>query len=96
MFRTFFSFELNYWLRGMMLYVFLFVIGLLSFSAVSSDQVQLGNTLDNTHRNAPHVIQTFYGIMGLLTCVMNTAFVNAAASRDFAFQTHQIVFTKPL
>ncbi len=96
MFSTFFNFELRFWLRGMMIYVFMFIIGLLIFAAVSSDNVQVGGSLENTHRNAPHVIQTFYSIMGLLTILMTTAFVNGAVSRDFAYNTNQLIFTKPL
>ncbi|HEY6563884.1 MAG TPA: ABC transporter permease, partial [Pirellulaceae bacterium] len=96
MFGTFFKFEIGYWLRGMMVYIFLFVIGLMIFGAVSSDNVQVGVALENTHRNSPFAIQNFYAIMALLTSLMITAFVNSAASRDFMYDTSQILFTKPL
>ena len=96
MFSTFFKFELNFWLRGMMLYIFVFIIGLLVFAAVSTDEVRIGGGLENTHRNAPHVIQSFYSVMSLVICVMVAAFVNAAASRDFTYDTHQLIYTKPI
>ena len=96
MFSTFFRFETRYWRRSMMLYVFVFVLGLLVFAACSSDNVVLGSSLDNTDRNAPYVIQTFYGVMAILTTLMVAAFVNPAASRDFIYDTHQIIFTKPI
>ncbi len=96
MFSTFFRFELNFWLRGMMVYVFMFILGLLVFGATASDNVQIGRALENSHRNAPFVIQNFYSIMSLLTCLMTVAFVDGAACRDFNYHTHEIVFTKPL
>ncbi len=96
MFRTFLGFELRYWLKGVMVYVFLLIISLLVLGATSSDNVVIGGALENTYRNAPYVIQNFYAMMAILTCLMTTAFVNDAASRDFAHQTSQLIFTKPL
>ena len=87
---------MRYWLRGMMLYVFVGIISLMSFFAAYSDNVQIGGSTENTLRNAPHVIQATYGVMSILCAVMVTAFVNAAASRDFASNMHQIILTKPI
>ena len=96
MFSTFFKFELRFWLTSMMVYVFTFIVGLLIFGATASDNVVIGSSLDNTDRNAPFVIQMFYGMMGIITTVMITAFVNSAASRDFMYNTNQLIFTKPI
>ena len=89
-------FEIRYWLRSWMLWIFTLVIAALFFGAVSTDQVQVGSALSNTFRNAPYVIQSFYAMAGLLTLLMVTAFVNSAATRDFSHNTYQIVFTTPL
>ena len=89
-------FEIRFWLRSWMVWIFLFIIGLLVFGAVSSDQVQLGGALSNTDHNAPFVIQNFYSFIALLTLLMSTAFVNSAAIRDFSYNTYQIIFTTPL
>ncbi len=96
MFTTFFRFELRYWLRTMMLYVFLSVVAVLTFFATSNDNVRIGSGVDNTFRNAPFVVQALYGAMAILTTVMVAAFVNSAASRDFSTNMHQIIFTKPI
>ncbi len=56
----------------------------------------VGGALENTNRNAPYVIQSYYAIAGFFTLLMTTAFVNAAAARDFAYNTWQIVFSTPL
>ncbi len=89
-------FEIRFWLRSWMVWIFLFIIGLLIFGAVSSDNVQVGGTLSNTLHNAPFVIQNFYSIIALLTLLMSTAFVNSSAIRDFSQNTYQIIFTTPL
>jgi len=95
-FLHFLSFEIRYWLRSWMLWIFLAIISLMIFGAVSSDNVQIGGALENTYRNAPWVIENYYAIMGLLAILMTTAFVNSAASREFEYNTHQILFATPL
>ena len=89
-------FEIRYWLRSWMLWIFTLIIAALFFGAVSTDHVTVGGALSNTYRNAPFVIENYYAIIGLLTLLMATAFVNSAASRDFSHNTYEIVFTTPL
>jgi ABC-2 type transport system permease protein len=96
MLSTFFRFETRLWLRSTMLYVFLLIVALMIFGATSSDQVTVGASLENTHRNAPFVIERFYAFMGLLTLLMTTAFVNSAATRDFSSNTDQLIFSRPI
>ncbi|MEM7312496.1 MAG: M1 family aminopeptidase, partial [Planctomycetota bacterium] len=96
MFSTFFNFEWKFWMRGMMVYVFLLIIGFMAFGAAFTDIIQIGGGIGKVNRNAPFVIQSMYGVMSILTCLMTAAFVNGAASRDFIYNTNQIVFTKPL
>ncbi len=96
MWKNIFWFELKYWLRGWMVWIFLAIIALMIFGAVSSDHVRVGNALQNTNRNAPFVIQNYYAVISVLTLLMTTAFVNSAAARDFACNTYQIVFTTPV
>jgi ABC-2 type transport system permease protein len=91
-----FRFETRYWLRGMMVWVFFVIIGAMIFAATSSDKVTVGGALENTHRNAPFVIQNFYSMMSLLTLLMTTAFVNSAAARDFQYGTQGLIFSTPL
>jgi ABC-2 type transport system permease protein len=89
-------FEIRYWLRSWMLWIFLLIVAVLFFGAVGTDYVTIGDALSNTLRNAPFVIQNFYSIAGLLTLLMVTAFVNSAAARDFNFNTHQMLFSTPV
>jgi len=92
----FFLFEIRYWLRSIMLWVFTGIVGLLVLLAMSTDQVQVGGAIGNTMRNAPFVIEQYYSIFWFITLLMTTAFVNSAAAREFAYNMNQIVFTKPI
>jgi ABC-2 type transport system permease protein len=96
MFTNILAFELRYYLRAMMVWVFLFIIGAMIFAASTSDQIVVGSAVTNTYRNAPFVVQTFYGLIGVFTMLMTTAFVNTAAAKDFQYNTHQMVFTTPI
>lgn len=96
MFSHFLRFELRYWFRGWMVWIFFLIVGLMIFGACSSDQITVGNSIGNTHRNAPYVIQNYYAIISILTLLMTTAFVNSAAIRDFQHNTHQMLFSLPV
>jgi ABC-2 type transport system permease protein len=96
MFKQFVNFEVRFWLRSWMLWVFFLIVALMFFGAASSDQITVGSSLKNTFRNAPWVVENFYAVCSLLTLLMTTAFVNSAASRDFAHNTHQIIFSTPI
>src|SRR5271167_4606476 len=89
-------FEIRFWLRSWMLWIFTMIIAAMIFGATSSDHIQIGGALSNTFRNAPYVIENYYAISGLLALLMVTAFVNSAAARDFSLNTYQIIFTTPL
>lgn len=89
-------FELRYWLRGMMVWVFFAIVAFMIGGAMSSDNITVGGALSNTFKNAPFVIENYYAIMSLLTLLMTVAFVNSAAARDFANNTYQMIFTTPI
>ncbi len=89
-------FEIRYWLRSWMLWIFTLIISAMFLGAVSSDNITVGGAIGNTYRNAPFVIESYYALIGLLTLLMATAFVNSAAARDFTHNTYQIIFSTPL
>lgn len=92
----FIRYEWKYWLRSPMTWIFLAINTLLIFGAVSSDSVQIGGGVGSVHKNAPFVIQTYYGVMSLVCLLMTTAFMNATANRDFQYDTYQFIFTSPI
>lgn len=94
---TFFRFELKFWLKGYMVWVFVVVQTLIILSVMIVDEALLEDVFfGNALRNSPFVIHRVYGIAAVFGCLMVTAFVNSSASREFACQTDQIIFTKPV
>jgi len=79
-----------------MVFIFTAIIALLFFGASASENVRIGGDVENTNHNAPYVIQTYFAISSILTLLMTTAFASAAATRDFTYDTNQIVFSTPL
>ena len=96
MFKTFFNFEIRTWLKAPMPYIFLLLIGLICGAAAVSDNVTIGGGFGNIYKNAPYVTMNWYMVFSLITVLLVTSFVNAAAIRDFEKMTDQIVFSKPI
>ena len=92
----FIRYELKYWLKTPMIWIFLFINTLLVFFAVASENVTIGGSIGNIHKNAPYVIEQFYGSISILCLLMTTAFMNATANRDFQYGMHQFVFSSPI
>lgn len=90
------KFELRYWLRQPMVYIFLFINALMIFGASSSDQIIIGAASGNVFKNAPFQVEFFYSVMSILSLLMITAFLNSAAARDFSEKTSQLLFTTPI
>src|SRR5262249_16753577 len=89
-------FEIKFWLRSWLLWVFFLILGLLAFALVTTSQVTVGGAFSNTNKNAPYVIQTYYGVLSIFLLCMMAAFINSSALRDFRFNTNQIVFSTPI
>lgn len=92
----FIRYELKYWLKTPMLWIFMFIYALLAFFATASDNVQVGGGSGNIFRNAPFQIQNFYNAFSIICLLMTTAFMNATANRDFEYGMHQFVFSSPI
>ena len=60
MFKTFFLSELKYTLKQPMVYIFMFILGLLEFFATVSDNVQVGGAIGNVYRNSPYTLLVYF------------------------------------
>lgn len=96
MILRFFLFEVRYWLRQPMAYIFIALIAFLTGAAVVSDNVQIGMAVGNVLKNAPYLLYLWYATWSALGLLLVTAFVNATAIRDFTSNTAQIVFSTPV
>jgi ABC-type transport system involved in multi-copper enzyme maturation permease subunit len=92
----FIRYELKYWLKTPMIWIFLLINTLLVFFAVASENVTIGGSIGNIHKNSPFIIEQFYGILSIICLLMTTAFMNATANRDFQYGMHQFVFSSPI
>jgi len=88
--------ECTYWLGSAMLWIFLGINTLLILGAVSSDNITIGGGVGSVLKNAPFVVQNYYGVMSLISLLMTTAFMNATANRDFQHGMYQFVFSSPI
>jgi hypothetical protein len=77
-------------------WIFLAIIALFCFGGTISDQISIGGSFGNVHKNAPFVAQNWYGVFSLIGLFLATAFLNTAAIRDFERKTSQIIFSKPI
>jgi ABC-2 type transport system permease protein len=92
----FIRYELKYWLRTPMIWIFLFINTLIVFFAVGSEHVSVGGSVGNIHKNAPFVVEQYYGVLSMICLLMTTAFMNATANRDFLSGMHQFIFSSPI
>lgn len=79
-----------------MIYIFLGLLTILTFGATASDNIQIGGSVGNVLRNAPHVITVYTTIMTIFGLLMAAAFYNNAALRDFSNEFNEILFSTPL
>lgn len=96
MFKEFFLKELSSGLRRPMVYIFLFLMTLIVWGAVVSDNVIIGGTVGNVFKNAPHIITMYCGILTIFGLLIATAFFNNAALRDYNHNFNEILFSTPL
>ncbi|MBP7155868.1 MAG: hypothetical protein KBA60_07665, partial [Flavobacteriales bacterium] len=82
MIARFFLFEVRYWLRQPMVYIFFLVFGLFGFGFVCLPNFSMGGG-GNTFKNAPYIVYIMYAIMSFIGLLSVTAFVNGTAIRDF-------------
>ncbi len=92
----FILFEIRYWLRKPMPYIFFLVFALFAFGFLDFDFISIGSGRGITRSNAPLVIQILYGALSTLGLVAITSFFNATATRDYTSGMDQIVFASPI
>src|SRR5579872_1534848 len=94
MWKSLVLFEIRYWLRSWLLWIFLLLTAAMALWCTSSNSISVG--IANCDWNAGYVIEEYYSIFALFTLLMATVFVNSSATRDFACHTDQIVFATPI
>src|SRR5690554_4471761 len=96
MFFEFLKLELRSAFRSPMLYIFFFLIALMAFGAVASDNIQIGGAIGNVYRNSPSTLTNFILILGIFAILFAAAFFNNAALRDHNNRFNEIMFHLPI
>jgi ABC-2 type transport system permease protein len=96
MFREILRFELRQQLKAPLFWIIALTFGAIAFGAASSDSIQIGGGIGNTHRNAPYVIVQMLTVFTVLGMFLITVFVAGAALRDFEAGTAEMFFATPM
>jgi len=89
-------FELRQQLRNPLYWMISLAFGALAFAAATSDHVQIGGGIGNTHRNAPYVVVEMLANFTIFSMFLVTVFVAGAALRDFEAGTAELLFATPV
>ncbi|HTD28124.1 MAG TPA: M1 family aminopeptidase [Xanthomonadaceae bacterium] len=95
-FREIFSFELRQQLKSPLFWLIALAFAAIAFGAATSDDIQIGGGIGNTHRNAPYVITQWMTICTLIGMFLIPVFVAGAALRDFEAGTAEMFFVTPM
>jgi ABC-2 type transport system permease protein len=93
MFKEILFLELRSALRQPMIYIFFFLLALMVFGAISSDNIVIGESIGTVHKNSPHSITMFTLILSMFCLLVAAAFFNNAALRDHTHQFNEILFS---
>ena len=95
-FREIFVFELRQQLKSPLFWMIALAFAALALGASSSDEIQIGGGIGNTHRNAPYVVVQWLTLFTVLGMFLITVFVAGAALRDFDEGTAELFFATPM
>lgn len=91
-----FRFELTYRLRQPAFAVFSALFFFLTFTATSTDSVQIGGGIGAVARNAPFIIARTVNGMGLFAVILIAIFMSTVVSRDRDLGVREILYSTPL
>ena len=95
MFRHIAAFELRYQLRSPVFWVTTLIFALLTFGAVTSDNVQIGD-VGNVKANSPYAIASTLQVMSVFAVFIMAAFVSNVVVRDDETGYGPIIHSTPI
>lgn len=89
------SFELNFWRKRAITYIFPIIIFIISALLFSIENVSFGS--DITYRNSPSSLNTLYYVFSILLLpLFVNSFISSAVTRDFENKFDQIIYSLPI
>ncbi|QJR34505.1 ABC transporter permease/M1 family aminopeptidase [Gemmatimonas groenlandica] len=93
MFGTLFAFELRGHFRRPATWLYVAIVFLLAFFAISTDAVLVGPALGKVKRNSPYALAQMYAIMLAIGQIITSALVGTTVLRDYEAGVHELLFT---
>lgn len=96
MFRHLFAFELRSHFRRPVTWLYVAIMFLLAFFAVSTDAILIGESLGKVKRNSPFALAQLYAIVLAIGQIITSALVGTTVLRDVDVGVHELLFTTRL
>lgn len=96
MFRHLFAFELRSHFRRPVTWLYVAIMFLLAFFAVSTDAILIGESLGKVKKNSPYSLAQLYGIVLAIGQIITSALVGTTVLRDVDVGVHELLFTTRL
>jgi ABC-type transport system involved in multi-copper enzyme maturation permease subunit len=96
MFGHLLAFELRSHFRRPVTWLYVAIMFLLAFFAISTDAVTVGESLGKVKKNSPYSLAQMYGIVLAIGQIVTSALVGTTVLRDVDVGVHELLFTTRL
>lgn len=93
MFGPLFIFELRSHFRRPVTWLYVAIVFLLAFFAVSTDAILVGSALGKVKKNSPYALGQMYAIVLAIGQIITSALVGTTVLRDYDAGVHEMLFT---
>lgn len=88
------TFELNFWKKRAITYIFPLLIFIFSLMLFTLENVSFGS--DITYRNSPNSLTTIYYVFSMFLPLFVNSFVSSGVTRDYENKFDQIIYSLPI
>jgi ABC-type transport system involved in multi-copper enzyme maturation permease subunit len=96
MFGHLLAFELRSHFRRPVTWLYVAIMFLLAFFAISTDAILIGESLGKVKKNSPYSLAQMYGIVLAIGQIVTSALVGTTVLRDVDVGVHELLFTTRL
>ncbi|MFN9795572.1 MAG: ABC transporter permease/M1 family aminopeptidase [Gemmatimonas sp.] len=93
MFGPLFAFELRSHFRRPVTWLYVAIVFLLAFFALSTDAITVGSALGKVKKNSPYQLAQLYAILLAIGQIITSALVGTTVLRDYDTGVHELLFT---
>lgn len=96
MLKEIFKYEIKYWIRQPLFYIFGVILFLITFGPLVTDTIDLMGGYGNVNRNSPYVIVEMMILMNILGILFVAVMMGSPVVRDVEDNTTEIIFSRPI